>query len=56
MEFRPIRYYSDWGPSEDYSCKVWFILAQWFQRRRLKCEQLKETDDGCQTTDDKSSP
>ena len=32
------------GPYIDASYQVWFHLAQWFQRRRLKCEKL--TDDG----------
>ena len=34
----------------DHSTKVWLKLAQWFQRRRLKCELW--TDDGQRTTDD----
>ena len=33
------------GPSKDHSRKVWSKLAQWFLRRRLKCEKLT-TDDG----------
>ena len=37
------------GPSKDHSTKVWLQLAQWFLRRRLKCEMLT---DGRQTTDD----
>jgi hypothetical protein len=28
------------GPSKDHSSKVWSKLAQWFLRRRLKCEKL----------------
>ena len=45
------------GPPVDASCQVWFHLAQWFQRRRLKCEKLtttgrRTTDDRRQTTDD----
>jgi hypothetical protein len=35
------------GPSQDHSTKVWLQLAQWFLRRRLKCEMLT---DGRQTT------
>ena len=31
-------YNSERGPSKDHSSKVWLKLAQWFQRRRLKCE------------------
>jgi hypothetical protein len=39
---------SDWnekqkfcrGPSKEHSCKDWFQLAQWFRRRRLKCEKF----------------
>jgi hypothetical protein len=38
------------GPSIDTSYQVSVHLAEGFQRRRLKCEQL--TDDGRQTTDD----
>jgi hypothetical protein len=34
------------GPSIDASYQVSLPLAQWFQRRRLKCEKL--TDDGRQ--------
>jgi hypothetical protein len=30
------------GPSKDHSTKVWLQLAQWFLRRRLKCEMLTE--------------
>ena len=44
------------GPSKDYSRKVWSKLAQWFLRRRLKCEQLTtDDDDGRTKPDDKSS-
>jgi hypothetical protein len=38
-------------PSKDLSTKVWFKLAQWFQRSWLKCEKLM---DG-RTTDDARS-
>jgi hypothetical protein len=31
------------GPSKDHSTKVWLQLAQWFLRRRLKCESLRRT-------------
>ena len=34
------------GPSIDASYQVSVHLAEWFQRRRLKCEKL--TDDGRQ--------
>ena len=34
------------GPSIDASYQVSLHLAEWFQRRRLKCEKL--TDDECQ--------
>jgi len=27
-------------PSKDHSTKVWSKLAQWFLRRRLKCELI----------------
>jgi hypothetical protein len=40
------------GPSKDHSTKVWLQLAQWFLRRRLKCEMLT---DGRQTQSDCSS-
>ena len=30
------------GPPKDHSTKVWLQLAQWFLRRRLKCEMLTE--------------
>ena len=36
------------GPSKDHSTKVSLQLAQWFLRRRLKCESLRRTDDGRQ--------
>jgi hypothetical protein len=38
------------GPSIDASYQVSVHLAKWFQRRRLKCEKLK--DDRRRTTDD----
>ena len=38
------------GPSKDHFSKVWSKLAQWFLRRRLKCEKLT-TDDNGGTTD-----
>jgi hypothetical protein len=30
------------GPPKDHSTKVWLQLAQWFMRRRLKCEMLMD--------------
>jgi hypothetical protein len=30
------------GSSKDHSTKVWLQLAQWFLRRRLKCEMLTD--------------
>ena len=39
-------YNSERGPPKDHPCQVWSKLAQWFQRRRLKCEKLTTTDDG----------
>jgi hypothetical protein len=30
------------GPSKDHSTKVWLQLAEWFLRRRLKCEMLTD--------------
>ena len=33
------------GPSKDHSSKVWLKLAQWFLRRRLKCEKFTTDDD-----------
>ena len=38
------------GSSKDHSTQVWLQLAQWFLRRRLKCEMLTN---GRQTTDEK---
>ena len=32
-----VGYNSERGPPKDHPCQVWFKLAQWFQRRRLKC-------------------
>jgi hypothetical protein len=40
------------GPPKDHSTKVWLQLAQWFLRRRLKCEMLK---DGRRTKSDGNS-
>jgi hypothetical protein len=40
------------GPSKDHSTKVWLQLAQWFLRRRLKCEMLT---DGRRTKSDGNS-
>jgi hypothetical protein len=38
------------GSSKDHFTKVWLQLAQWFLKRRLKCEMLTDerrtTDDG----------
>jgi hypothetical protein len=41
------------GPSKDHSTKGWLQLAQWFLRRRLKCEML--TDGRRTKSDDNSS-
>ena len=30
------------GPSNEYFWQVWFKSVQWFQRRRFKCEKLKD--------------
>ena len=41
------------GPSNEHFWQVWFNSVQWFQRRRFKCEKLK---DGRRTlSHDKSS-
>jgi hypothetical protein len=40
------------GPPKDHSTKVWLQLAQWFLRRRLKCDMLT---DGRQTKSDGNS-
>ena len=40
------------GPPKDHSTKVWLQLAQWFLRRRLKCEMLT---DGQRTKSDGNS-
>jgi hypothetical protein len=42
------------GSSKDHSTKVWLQLAQWFLRRRLKCEML--TDGRRTKSDDNISP
>jgi hypothetical protein len=42
------------GTSMDHSTKVWLQLAQWFLRRRLKCEML--TNGRRMKSDDNSSP
>ena len=31
-----------WGAPKAHSTKVWLQLAQWFLRRRLKCEMLTD--------------
>jgi hypothetical protein len=41
------------GPSKDHFTKVWLQLAQWFLRRRLKCEML--TDKRRTKSDDNNS-
>ena len=33
------------GTSNEHSYKIWFKLAQWFHRRRLKCKSLWTTTD-----------
>ena len=33
------------GPSKDHSNKVWYKFAQWFLRRRLKCEKITTDDE-----------
>ena len=48
------------GPSKDHTTKVWLQLAQWFLRRRLKCEMLTDErrtmdDRGRTKSDDNSS-
>ena len=35
-------------PPRDHPCQVWFNLVQGFQRRRIKCDSLRRTTDGCQ--------
>jgi hypothetical protein len=32
------------GPSKDHSTKIWSKLAQWFLRKRLKCEKFTTYD------------
>jgi hypothetical protein len=29
------------GPFNEHSYQVWLQLAEWFQRRRLKCKSLQ---------------
>jgi len=45
------------GPSKDHSSNVWSKLAQWFLRRRLKCEKFTtdDDDDGQRTKPDGKS-
>ena len=46
------------GSSKDHSSKVWSKLAQWFLRRRLKCEKFttdNDDDDGRRTKHDGKS-
>jgi hypothetical protein len=40
------------GPPKNHSTKVWLLLAQWFLRRRIKCEMLT---DGRRTKSDGNS-
>ena len=49
-----VGYNSERGPPKDHPCQVWSKLAQWFQRRRLKCEKLtdRQTDGRTTTTTD----
>jgi hypothetical protein len=42
-------------PSKDHSSKVWSKLAQWFLRRRLKCEKFTTDDDRRRTKPDGKS-
>jgi len=42
LEVRITGYNFGRGPSKDHSTKVWLQLAQWFLRRRLKCEMLTD--------------
>lgn len=47
MEFRPIiRYYSDWGAPEDYSCTV--HIGPVVSEEKIEMWRTKETDNGCQ--------
>ena len=39
------------GPHIDAPCQVWLNFAQWFQRRRLKCEKLTDGRTDGRTTD-----
>ena len=41
------------GPSIDAPYQISVHLAEGFQRRRLKCEKLRMTDNGRQTMDDR---
>ena len=42
LEVGIIRHIIGRGPPKDHSTKVWLQLAQWFLRRRLKCEMLTD--------------
>ena len=46
-------YNSERGASKDHSAKVWFQLAMWFQRRRLKCKLWMDDRRVGQMTDDR---
>ena len=37
FKFDPPKIKTCRDPPKEYSCQVWFQMAQWFQRRRLKC-------------------
>ena len=39
-------------PSNEHSYQVWFQLAQWFQKRRLKCKSLQPKTQTTTTYDD----
>jgi hypothetical protein len=41
---------------KDHSTKGWLQLAQWFLRRRFKCESLRRTTDGRRTPSDGKRP
>ena len=53
LEIGITRHHFGRGPSKDHSTKAWLQLAQWFLRRRLKCEML--TDERRTTSDGNSS-
>ena len=43
-------------PSNEHLWQAWFKSVQWFQRRRIKCEKLKDGRRRTTTTDGRWTP